>query len=138
MTLPYPHARNDCEACRERDADVQVLGAGDEDYRKPSERPVLLCQSCLGRYVAVQAIQRGGPELDQPLVISVAVAPGRRTDVPSGLTGSLVQHRPCSLASDTATVAGRRKQPLSRLRSLGNCQARRNRGSGGSRSSRCG
>ena len=82
MTLPYPHARNDCEACRERDADVHVLG---DEYNQPGKRPLLLCQSCLGKHIALQAIQRSGPELDQPFTISVTVAPGRRTDVPFGL-----------------------------------------------------
>ena len=84
MMLPYPHARNDCGACRERDADVQVL---DERYDEPDERPVLLCQGCLGRYMALRAIQEGGPALDQLVVISVTVAPGRRTDTPFGLAG---------------------------------------------------
>ena len=58
MKLPYPHARNDCGACHERDADVQVLGA---EHDKPGERLLLLCQGCLERYVALQAIQRGRP-----------------------------------------------------------------------------
>ena len=44
--LPYPHARNDCEICRERDADFHVLG---EAFNKPGKRPLLLCQHCLGR-----------------------------------------------------------------------------------------
>ena len=83
MKLPYPHGRNDCGACRERDADVQVAG---EEHDAPGGRPVLLCQNCLGRYVALQAIQGSGPELDRPFVISVTVAPGRRTDPPSELT----------------------------------------------------
>ena len=82
MKLPCPHARNDCGACRERDADVQVLG---DEYNTPGKRPLLLCQGCLGKHMALQAIQRGGPELDQPFVITVTVAPGRRTDVPFGL-----------------------------------------------------
>jgi hypothetical protein len=84
-TLPYPHARNDCGACRERDADVHVLGG---EYNEAGKRPLLLCQGCLGRHIALLAIQRGGPELDQPFTITVTVAPGRRTDVPSGTADS--------------------------------------------------
>ena len=38
--LPYPHARNDCEICRERDADLYILG---EAFNKPGKRPLLLC-----------------------------------------------------------------------------------------------
>ena len=77
--LPYPHARNDCVTCRERDADLQVLGGNDS---QPGKRPFLVCQGCIGQHLAVQAIQEGGPQLDQPVVITVTVAPGRRTDVP--------------------------------------------------------
>ena len=81
MGLPYPHARNDCGACRERDADVQVLGEG---HDQPGRRPLPLCQSCLGAHIAVMAIQHGGPELDRPFTITVTVAPGRRKDRPAG------------------------------------------------------
>ena len=81
MSLPYPHARNDCGACRERDADVQVLGG---EHDQPGKRPLLLCQGCLGAHIAVMAIQHGGPELDQPFTTTVTVAPGRRTDAPFG------------------------------------------------------
>jgi hypothetical protein len=52
-----------------------------------ASRPLLLCQGCPGQLMALQAIQKGGPEPGQPSTISVTVAPGRRTDVPFGLTG---------------------------------------------------
>lgn len=77
MKLPYPHARNDCGACREHDADVQVLGG---EYEQAGERPLLLCQGYLGRYAVLQAIQQGGPKLDQPFTISLTVALGRKTN----------------------------------------------------------
>ena len=51
-TLPYPHARNDCEMCREQDADVHVLG---DAYNQPGKRPLLLCQNCLGKHAALRA-----------------------------------------------------------------------------------
>src|SRR5215470_10601205 len=38
--LPYLHAHNDCEICRERDADLYILG---EAFNKPGKRPLLLC-----------------------------------------------------------------------------------------------
>ncbi len=78
---PYPHARNDCVMCRERDADLHVLG---EKYNQPGKRPFLVCQGCIGKHLALRAIQEGGPALDQPVVVTVTVAPGRRTDVPFG------------------------------------------------------
>ena len=81
MSLPYPHARNDCGACRERDADVQVLGEGRD---RPGRCPLLLCQGCPGAHITVMAIQHGGPELDRPFTITVTVAPGRRRDRPAG------------------------------------------------------
>jgi hypothetical protein len=73
--IPYPHRRNDCLACRERDADVQVLGEEYEDRRK---RPLLLCQACLGAHVSVRAHQTRLP--GQPVTVSVKVAPGRLMD----------------------------------------------------------
>ena len=76
--LPYPHARNDCGMCRERDAGVQVLSIGGEDYTPAGKRPLLLCQGCLGAYAALRAIHLSGPGLDQPVAVMVTVAPGRR------------------------------------------------------------
>jgi len=75
LRLPYPHARNDCGGCRERDADVQLLG---EEYEHPGKQPVLLCQACLGAHVALRVIHRSGPGLDQPVTFTVTVSPGRR------------------------------------------------------------
>jgi hypothetical protein len=77
--LPYPHERNDCESCRERDADVHVLG---EENNKPGKRPLLLCQGCLGAHAALRAIYESGPGLDQPVTVTITVAPGRRSQPP--------------------------------------------------------
>ena len=81
--LPYPHQRNDCEMCRERDADVHVLG---EAYNRPGKRPLLLCQHCLGPHMALRAISESGPVLDRPVAVTITVAPGRRHQprVPEG------------------------------------------------------
>jgi len=73
--FPYPHQRNDCEMCRERDADVHVLG---EEYNRPGKRPLLLCQQCLGTHAALRAISDSGPGLDRPVTVTITVAPGRR------------------------------------------------------------
>ena len=73
--LPYPHARNDCEQCREHDADVQVLGA---DYEKPGKRPLVLCAHCFGEFAALRALSESGLSLDQPVSLTLTVAPGRR------------------------------------------------------------
>lgn len=79
--LPYPHARNDCEMCRETDADVHVLG---EQYSQPGKRPLLLCQGCLGKHAALRAWHESGPGLDQPVTVTITVAPGRRAQVFGG------------------------------------------------------
>ena len=67
--LPYPHARNDCEMCRERDADFHVLG---EEFNQPGKRPLLLCRKCLGEFAVVRVIycQRDG----QPWTLSLEPA----------------------------------------------------------------
>lgn len=73
--LPYPHARNDCTGCRERDADVELL---DQDTR-PRWAPHELCHRCLGQLVASLALTASGPHLDQPVTLHVRPALGRRT-----------------------------------------------------------
>ncbi|MGI8447567.1 MAG: hypothetical protein ACR2MP_10400, partial [Streptosporangiaceae bacterium] len=80
-TLPYPHARNDCGACRERDADVQLLGA-EYEPAAPHIRPVLLCQSCPGSHLALRAVHLSGDGLDGPVTFTMTVAPGRRPAPP--------------------------------------------------------
>jgi hypothetical protein len=75
--LPYPHARNDCTICRERDADVQVLAMGAENYGTPSW-PSLMCGNCLGHHIALRAFHLTGDFCDQPFTVTVALAPGRR------------------------------------------------------------
>lgn len=77
--LPYPHARNDCEMCRERDADFHVLG---EEYNQPGKRPLLLCQPCFGVWLVtpVYILEPG-----KPVTVSVEIAPGRLADF--GLSG---------------------------------------------------
>jgi hypothetical protein len=73
--LPYPHTRNDCEMCREHDADVHVLGA---EFNRPGKRQLLLCAECLGKHIALRVIHESGEHLDQPVAVIVTVAPGRR------------------------------------------------------------
>ncbi len=74
--LPYPHARNDCEMCRERDADFHVLG---EQWNQPGKRPLLLCQGCLGRCaVTLLYVRSKPPGYDQPVTITIEPAPERR------------------------------------------------------------
>lgn len=78
LSLPYPHARNDCTACREQDADVELLGP-DGGPQTPGKRPVELCQRCLGPHLAWRAIHDSGPNLDQPVTITLRPAAGRRS-----------------------------------------------------------
>ena len=78
--LPYPHQRNDCEICCERDADFHVLG---EEFNRPGKRLLLLCQRCLGPWAVTQACLLNE---DQPAVITLEPAPGRdwRAQAPGG------------------------------------------------------
>jgi hypothetical protein len=75
VRLPYPHARNDCVACRERDADVLL-----PDLSVPGKRAHQLCQGCLGQHLAWRAIQESGPGLDGLVTVRFTVAPERRRD----------------------------------------------------------
>jgi hypothetical protein len=75
-TLPYPHARNDCQMCRERDADFEVT----VDDPVVGARMSLLCQQCLGRWSVTQVHL-----LDGRAAMTLRWAPGRLAD--HGLTG---------------------------------------------------
>jgi hypothetical protein len=74
--LPYPHARNDCQVCRERDADFKVT----VDDPVTGNRPSLLCQQCLGPWAITRVSY-----LDGQATIILAWASGRLAD--HGLTG---------------------------------------------------
>jgi hypothetical protein len=74
--LPYPHARNDCGMCRERDADFEVT----VDDRVVGQRMSLLCQRCLGPWSVTQVHL-----LDGRAAMTLAWAPGRLAG--HGLTG---------------------------------------------------
>jgi hypothetical protein len=74
--LPYPHARNDCGTCRERDADFEVTVADPV----VGERMSLLCQRCLGPWSVTQVYL-----LDGLAAMTLAWAPGRLAE--HGLTG---------------------------------------------------
>jgi hypothetical protein len=74
-SLPYPHERNDCVACRERDADVELV----EDPKPPAHvRPTLLCQRCLGKILALRVLHGAGRDLSAASTFTLTVAPGRR------------------------------------------------------------
>jgi hypothetical protein len=45
---------------------------------------LLVCQGCLDTWAAQRVYYDSGPELDQPVMVTITVAPGRRTDVPFG------------------------------------------------------
>jgi hypothetical protein len=74
--LPYPHARNDCQVCRERDADFEVT----IDDPVVGQRTSLLCQQCLGPWSVTQVHL-----LDGRAAVILEWAPGRLAD--HGLTG---------------------------------------------------
>ena len=73
--LPYPHARNDCVGCRERDAELHVLG---EEYNPPGKREARYCRRCIGEFLLVQAIPQPGRRSpgDRLAVTVVALPPG--------------------------------------------------------------
>lgn len=64
--LPYPHARNDCGACRERDAEIELVQA------EVGKRPPVDCSGCFGAFLAYMAAQHAGPTFDTPVTITVA------------------------------------------------------------------
>jgi hypothetical protein len=72
--LPYPHTRNDCAGCRERDADVELL----DDAGQPRRPRHELCQGCVGRLMATLALTESGPHLDQTVTLHFRPARGRR------------------------------------------------------------
>ncbi len=74
--LPYPHARNDCQVCRERDADFEVT----VDDPVVRSRMSLLCQQCLGPWSVTRVYL-----LDGRAAMTLTWAPGRLAD--HGLTG---------------------------------------------------
>ena len=73
--LRYPHMRNDCEACRERDADFHLAGA---EHNPPGKRPARYCRACIGEKLVALALY--GPGRDspaEPLTVTVELlAPG--------------------------------------------------------------
>lgn len=73
--LPYPHTRNDCVACRERDADVELI---EEPPPAAHIRPTLLCQRCLGKILTVRVHSNSGTDLSTSSTFTLVIAPGRR------------------------------------------------------------
>lgn len=63
--LPYPHSRNDCMGCRERDADGEL--------RENPERPSRLCRTCIGSFIAWSLVAREEPVTIHPLASDTRV-----------------------------------------------------------------
>lgn len=82
MTLPYPHTRNDCTMCRERDADFHVLG--DEWNRADTGYQTLLCQGCLGRWLLTPTYVLSPGREGAPVTLTVEIPMARLADF--GLT----------------------------------------------------
>jgi hypothetical protein len=81
--LPYPHARNDCTFCRERDADFHVLG--DQWNRPETGYQTLLCQGCFGRWLATAVYFTPPGREGKPETFTVEIPDARLADF--GLTG---------------------------------------------------
>jgi hypothetical protein len=82
MALPYPHARNDCTMCRERDADFHVLG---EEWNRPETGyQTLLCRQCLGEWAITRTWYGGGTDLGQPVTITIEHSPYWRDRINGG------------------------------------------------------
>ena len=56
--LPYPHARNDCVMCRERDADFHVPARD-----LPSGYTALYCRRCIGEFMITEAVFSRGSDV---------------------------------------------------------------------------
>jgi len=73
VRLPYPHRRNDCGMCRERDADFHVLG---DQYNRPDTGyRTLLCRQCIGGFLVTHALygQRSGNYAGGPVMVEFEV-----------------------------------------------------------------
>jgi hypothetical protein len=81
--LPCPHARNDCQACRERDADLRMLPDPDctDPYQPARQHDLVLCARCFGTHLAYQAVHNSGPHFDQPTTVTVALVAGQQVAV---------------------------------------------------------
>lgn len=88
MTLPYPHARNDCGFCRERDADFHVLG--EEWNRADTGYQTLLCQGCFGRWLATPVYILPPGRKGAPVAVTVQIPAARLADF--GLSGREDEH----------------------------------------------
>ncbi|BAL87179.1 hypothetical protein AMIS_19590 [Actinoplanes missouriensis 431] len=55
----YPHSRNDCDACRERDADGEL--------RDNPARASRLCRTCIGNHIAWALVSYDKPVTIYPL-----------------------------------------------------------------------
>jgi hypothetical protein len=64
--LPYPHARNDCALCRERDAELRVYDAPEDRHSS-----LLQCITCFGTHLALLAIHRSGQDFAQSTTVLV-------------------------------------------------------------------
>jgi hypothetical protein len=65
--LPYPHSRNDCHGCRERDADGEMRDGN------PPGRPARLCRICIGNHIAWALVGIGEPVTVYPLTVDTRV-----------------------------------------------------------------
>jgi hypothetical protein len=68
--LPYPHARNDCEVCREHDADFQLQGG---DHDPTSTRAERYCRRCLDEKLLWTAQYGAGRSPEDPLTVTVVL-----------------------------------------------------------------
>lgn len=60
--------------CRERDVDVLLA----DEPRHPGKREPLLCQHCLGPYLARRVIRQCEQDFTKPTTVALALAPKRR------------------------------------------------------------
>jgi len=88
VPLPYSHTRNDCQVCRERDADLQVQLAETGQHG-----PAQLCAGCAGQQLALRVLDRAGPAGDQLVTVAVALVNGRAGDVLASGAGPAPRRR---------------------------------------------
>jgi hypothetical protein len=59
LRLAYPHQRNDCDVCREFDADMVASAVYPPGQMEMSSRPQRLCSRCAGAVLAMQVLYGG-------------------------------------------------------------------------------
>ncbi len=75
------------EAAKRHAAELAAVFAGHQAVTEaelaarsiPGKLPLPFCQRCLGTHAALRSLYESGPDLDQPVTVTITVVPGRRS-----------------------------------------------------------